>query len=313
MKKFYDEDEKRKRFYTVKEAARILGLSTNTVYKYLEEGSLKGKRFEDRGRFKIPFSELAPYLAGEDSIKTTQDAQDGQKAGGRLGIFELVLGIFLGLIFFNFFSQRPLMADIATAVWNYPGRTFSGFESLVRLGTPRLAALTSKFMSPKTPPDTTEESPKEEVNEEKLVLIKVPEGSSVNVRGEATLSAKIIAKIETSNTASKLGEEGDWTKVAIADFPVGWVNNRFIGTEDEATSLVLGSSREFEGQRVVINETPTGFLRVRAAPWGDEIGKVYPGETYVLLDKSDDWFLIEIAVSQKGWISSQFATIQSAE
>ena len=305
--------EKQKHYYTVKETAKILGVSTNTIYKYLDEGSLKGRRLNSRGRFKIPLSEIAPYLASEDSLKAAPDAQGGQKAGGRLSALQLALGIILGIIFFNFFSQRTLMADIATAVWNYSDRTFSGFTSLARLGAPRLAVLTSKLRPSKAPPDTTQEAPKEEVDEAELVLIKVPEGTSVNVRGEASSSAKVIAKIETSKTASKLGEEGDWTKVAIAEFPAGWVNSGFIAAEDEATSLVLGSNQEFEGQKVVIGETPTGFLRVRAAPWGDEIGKVYPGETYALLDKSDDWFLIEIAVGQKGWISSEFATIQSAE
>jgi len=56
-----------KRFYTVKEAAKILGFSTNTVYKYLDEGKLIGKRI-GQGRFKIPYPQLEPYLGEQEKI-----------------------------------------------------------------------------------------------------------------------------------------------------------------------------------------------------------------------------------------------------
>lgn len=56
-----------KRFYTVKEAADILGFSTNTVYKYLDEEKIKGKRI-GKGRFRIPYGELAPYMGIEERI-----------------------------------------------------------------------------------------------------------------------------------------------------------------------------------------------------------------------------------------------------
>jgi N-acetylmuramoyl-L-alanine amidase len=144
-------------------------------------------------------------------------------------------------------------------------------------------------------------------------LIKIPSGSNINVREEATTSSKILAKIKTSEPASKVAEEGDWTKVTIRNFPAGWVNNQFIGTQDEASNFVLSATDELKGQKVVISETPTDWLRVRNAPWGEEIGKVYPGESYVILDEIDDWFLVEISEGQKGWISSEFAQVQSVD
>ncbi len=50
-----------KRYYSVKEAANLLSVSTNTLYKYLDEGKIKGKRI-GKGRFKVPYKELLPYL-----------------------------------------------------------------------------------------------------------------------------------------------------------------------------------------------------------------------------------------------------------
>jgi excisionase family DNA binding protein len=48
--------------YTVKEVAGLLGFSTNTVYKYLEEGSIKAVRLGLEGRFRIPASEVDRLL-----------------------------------------------------------------------------------------------------------------------------------------------------------------------------------------------------------------------------------------------------------
>ncbi len=116
-----------KKFYSVKEASKILGVSTNTIYKYLDEGSLKGKRLNNRGRFKIPFSEIAPYLAEEAPAAA-------KKTGDKLTVFELWLGVSLvGLvvIYVLWNLQTPLLTDVGNAVMGYSGRTFSGFGSLI--------------------------------------------------------------------------------------------------------------------------------------------------------------------------------------
>lgn len=48
--------------YTVKEVAGMLGFSTNTVYKYLENGSIKSVRLGLEGRFRIPANEVDRLL-----------------------------------------------------------------------------------------------------------------------------------------------------------------------------------------------------------------------------------------------------------
>lgn len=50
-----------KRYYSVKEAAKLLGFSTNTIYSYLDTGKIKSRRI-GKGRFKIPYDELAPFV-----------------------------------------------------------------------------------------------------------------------------------------------------------------------------------------------------------------------------------------------------------
>jgi excisionase family DNA binding protein len=51
--------------YSVKQAAKILGLSTNTTYKYLNEGRIKAARGHIRGTFIITRRALENFLGGK--------------------------------------------------------------------------------------------------------------------------------------------------------------------------------------------------------------------------------------------------------
>jgi hypothetical protein len=59
---------------------------------------------------------------------------------------------------------------------------------------------------------------------------------------------------------------------------------------------------------ILINETSTGWLRVRsdAAATAIEIGKVYPGETYALLEEKSGWIKINFKADTAGWVSGQY-------
>jgi excisionase family DNA binding protein len=71
-----------KRYTTVKKASELLGVSTNTVYKYVKEGKIKSRRI-GKGRIKIPYSELEPYISKEvetSSKQVSQQQSDKKKA-----------------------------------------------------------------------------------------------------------------------------------------------------------------------------------------------------------------------------------------
>src|SRR3972149_1477085 len=111
-----------KRFYTVKEASEILGFSTNTVYKYLDEGKLKGKRI-GKGRFKIPHEELASYLStGEKIEKVVEEKTRGDKISEAIkGLDTDFKGIAPGkrdFIFFRLFLGIELLgASLINLFW----------------------------------------------------------------------------------------------------------------------------------------------------------------------------------------------------
>lgn len=101
--------------YTVKEVANLLGFSTNTVYKYLENGSIKAVRLGVEGRFRIPASEVEKLLQerGKVTQETPSLAPDSKKS---LSIFDWLIGFLaMGLGFSQFINpiyanaQQPLM------------------------------------------------------------------------------------------------------------------------------------------------------------------------------------------------------------
>jgi hypothetical protein len=63
---------------------------------------------------------------------------------------------------------------------------------------------------------------------------------------------------------------------------------------------------------VVIKETPTGWLRVRAEPSteAEELARVNPGEMYPYLEEEKSgWYKIEYEKSEEGWISGVYADL----
>ena len=60
------------KLYTVKEAAKLVGVSTNTLYKYLDEDRIHAARGSAiQGRFRIPESALEEFLG----IKLSESEQ----------------------------------------------------------------------------------------------------------------------------------------------------------------------------------------------------------------------------------------------
>lgn len=64
--------------------------------------------------------------------------------------------------------------------------------------------------------------------------------------------------------------------------------------------------------KVLILNTPTGFLRVRESNSvnSSEIAQVKPGELHELIEEKENWFKIKLSDGKVGWISSSYATKQ---
>ncbi len=69
-----------------------------------------------------------------------------------------------------------------------------------------------------------------------------------------------------------------------------------------------------EGSNVQINETGTGWLRVRSNPYiqndpTNEITKVNTGESFPYVETQGDWYKIEYESGKYGWVYSDYASL----
>lgn len=81
-------------------------------------------------------------------------------------------------------------------------------------------------------------------------------------------------------------------------------------TGEETEELVEGTEVVEKIAMVEILSTPTDFLRVRSEPstLGEEVGRVTPGERFIILgeDEESGWINIEYEEGSEGWVTDQY-------
>ncbi len=149
---------------------------------------------------------------------------------------------------------------------------------------------------------------------EDVVMVEVPENSSVNVREEPMLTSAVIMRFKVTQEVIRIGEEDDWVNIAFVnekegDYTEGWVYSDFVVEGAPFEEDLEGDYGDSEGT-VVIDDTVTQKLNVREEPWGATIDKVGAGETFNLMDETAEWFQIELNDETLGWVSKDYASLE---
>ena len=76
--------------------------------------------------------------------------------------------------------------------------------------------------------------------------------------------------------------------------------------------LTGGKSKAESDSKILVLDTPNGFLNVRSGPsTGNHIlAKVNSGETFNLVGEEKDWYKIIYSSLKEGWVSTQYAEKQ---
>lgn len=161
-------------------------------------------------------------------------------------------------------------------------------------------------------------------NASELMVISFPEGVSVfmdgNLLGTTPLTNSNLTESDHELRLSKNGYRDKSIRIrGVIGYKLTMVASLGILPDllsSQSATLEASSSAQVSTQpqitKVVILDTPTGFLRVRSegSLAGSEIGKVSPGETYELIDEMTNWYEIKLSDGKLGWISSQYAKKQ---
>lgn len=163
-----------------------------------------------------------------------------------------------------------------------------------------------------------------EVKGEEVTLF-VPQQSLVEVFQDPSLESPILAGLWSSQQVIKIEQQSDkngWVQVAFSkqngseltkEKIIGWVDMDFIETKSVATASVttpvLAETPVQDGLTfITVSDTPTGFLRVRNAPSGKELGKIDPGKKYPVLESKSGWLKLLMDDGSFGWVSGKYTS-----
>nr|MBI5455646.1 PEGA domain-containing protein [Candidatus Levybacteria bacterium] len=150
-----------------------------------------------------------------------------------------------------------------------------------------------------------------------ISIVSFPDSAQVfldnNLEGQSPM---LLKNITASDHEIKLSKEGYKDKISLIKTVLGYKLEIliFIGINPNvaSASAAINSTPSASlslSTKILILETPTGFLRVRkdASLGALEVARVKPGDTYDLLEEKNNWYKIKIDDKTSGWISSQYA------
>lgn len=151
-----------------------------------------------------------------------------------------------------------------------------------------------------------------------VLVVSFPDKAGVSLDNNLIGMTPIALKNQTeSDHEIKLTKEGYKDKIIRIRAIKGYRLDATVflsigqsGSPSAQTTFTPTPTTVIKVTQVLINETPTGFLRVRdnSSLAGREVGQVSPGEKYDLLDETEGWYQIKLKDGKTGWISSQYAT-----
>lgn len=150
--------------------------------------------------------------------------------------------------------------------------------------------------------------------EPQLLIATLPEAAFISVDNkEEDLSPFLLKGVSPSQHSVEIHKVGFNKKTLRVQTVPSYklVAYIILGTQtaNEAHATASATLTPKVETRVKINDTPTGFLRVRQEPStaSQELGRVQPGKTYPYLEEQNGWFKIKLSDGSMGWISSTFS------
>lgn len=152
-----------------------------------------------------------------------------------------------------------------------------------------------------------------------VMVISFPDKSSVfidnNLVGITPLLLKNITESDHDLKLTKEGYVDKSIRIKTAQgFRLKSIITLGINPEISSPSAIPNTSVTIAPSitKIVILDTPTGFLRVREenSIVSAEIDRVNPGDTFDMISEKEGWFEIKLSNGKTGWISSQYAQKQ---
>lgn len=154
-------------------------------------------------------------------------------------------------------------------------------------------------------------------NDIALSIISFPDKAKVfldsNEVGQTPFALNNITESDHEIKLTKLGYKDKTVRIrTIKNYRLESIIYLSANPQEASSSATTSAITIPSVTKIIILETPTGFLRVRddASLGGNQIGQVLPGEKYDLLDEKNSWYEIKLKDGKTGWVSTQYAQKQ---
>ncbi len=142
-----------------------------------------------------------------------------------------------------------------------------------------------------------------------VTIISNPSGATVEINGKQHGNTPVSVDMEPGEYTFAVKKPSYLNRSIRASIPEGY--NLVLNVDlalSEADLTQLSAPVISETPKVVVKDTPTGFLRVRekAAVTSQELAKVAPGDELVLLEELDEWVRIRLSNGTEGYVSSTY-------
>ncbi len=200
-------------------------------------------------------------------------------------------------------------------------RNLSEFQEKITISTGVLTVVDRKFGK-----DSLSEgsvislTPLDDKKRAELLVVSIPSKSKTYLDSNQIGETPFLYKNPTdSDHTLRVMKEGYSEKTVRIHTPLGYKLTVaiYLSTGD-SPSLDISPTASASAtptpsvSKIVILETPTGYLRVRtsASIAASEIARVNPAETFDLVSEQEGWFQIKLKDGRVGFISSQYARKQ---
>lgn len=142
------------------------------------------------------------------------------------------------------------------------------------------------------------------------IVISRPNSADIEVDGKYVGKTPMPLGVETGEHTFNISHPNYLNRSIRAYVPPDYNLNISVDLAiSEADLAQVNTPPLISTQEVVVQDTPTGFLRVRdkASLNGQEIARVLPGDKLVLLEDQGLWFRVRLSDGKEGFISSSYA------
>lgn len=198
---------------------------------------------------------------------------------------------------------------------------FSTFEQKITLNKATLTAVDRTFGEGATSYGSVVNlSSLDDKKEAEVLVISFPDKANIfldtNLQGTSPMLLKNLTASDHELSITKDGYKDKSLKISTS---LGYKLTAlvFLGVNPSLISSPSGKVEEAPiVQKIIILNTPTGFLRIRESNSlaSAQVGEVYPGDTFDLIDEKEDWFEIKFnsptGEEKSGWVNSLYARKQ---